>query len=40
MLCGCLGRKYPTPVVTAAIAREMLGFAWAIAREVAPHKSA
>ena len=27
-------------VVMAATAREMLGFAWAIAREVAPHKSA
>ena len=27
------------PVVTAAIARELLGFAWAIAREVAPRKA-
>ncbi len=27
------------PVVTAAIAREMLGFAWAIAREVAPART-
>ncbi len=26
-------------VVIAATAREMLGFAWAIAREVAPHKT-
>ena len=27
-------------VAMAATAREMLGFAWAIAREVAPHESA
>jgi hypothetical protein len=26
----------PQPVVTTAIAREMLGFAWAIARHVQP----
>jgi transposase len=29
----------PTPVVTAAIAREMLGFAWAIARHVTPRRA-
>ena len=28
-----------TPLVTTAIAREMLGFVWAIAREVAPRKA-
>ena len=28
-----------TPVVTAAIAREMLGFAWAIAHHVTPRKA-
>lgn len=30
----------PANVVTAAIAREMLGFAWAIARQVKPHSVA
>jgi len=29
----------PTPVVTTAIAREMLGFAWAIAQYVAPRQT-
>ncbi len=29
----------PTPVVSAAIAREMLGFAWAIAQYVTPRQT-
>ncbi len=41
----CLGlakldRAGELTAVIAATAREMLGFAWAIAREIAPHKSA
>lgn len=39
-LCGrykaMIGRGKPWNVVTTAIAREMVGFIWAIAREVSP----
>ena len=39
-LCGRFRRLAakgkPTPLIVAAIARELLGFAWAIARQVAP----
>ena len=42
-LCGRYRRMIaagkPTPVVTAAIAREMLGFASAIAHQVTPRKA-
>jgi transposase len=35
-----LARKKKTPVVITAIARELVGFVWAIAREVQPKQTA